>query len=144
MNEVAIALMLSLLILAAACGHASDGGGSFVSDPEPYITVEGTPLAIRGDDCSIHYADQVHLLVTEDQAGALRRWLERVGFTIVRETSARSNALQIVVGVPLGAVPDAVERIRDRRGVLAADAVSLLASPDDAATPPINCTPSAI
>lgn len=117
--------ILTVAPLVLGCGNP-DSSPDFQFDPEPVTVLPGqTPLA-GSDETGIYVADQVIVLVSLDSVDELSDWLQSYEFEIVNRQDGRSsNVATLLVRVPTGSVPDAIELIAKQEGVIAADTNSL-------------------
>jgi len=143
---------------AAACGSGAQGDGGFRFTPVPYEYVDGmeglnegrsrVPLSLPPDvtanRCYPYVADEVLVDIDPEDAGAFKQWLDSVGFSVRREDASTRSPFptSLLVGVPLGSVPDAISAIRERTGVVGAGTNSLGKIPEDPNLP-ICPTPDA-
>jgi hypothetical protein len=112
--------------LAAACGNYRPNGIEFRFTPIPVVVsdlVLGTPVSIDPVTCNAFTADRVGVSIDEKEGKGFERWLDDIGFVVVRvhPQPPGAGARYYEVQVPSGSVPAAVALIGKQGGVRKAE-----------------------
>jgi hypothetical protein len=142
-HRVTVGIALAgALILAAACGNYHPHRVQFHFTPVPY-TVVAEPCMFRycsqlyalSASCDWYAADQVDLLIDEQEGVPFESWAEERGFEVLFvSTSAAIMATPlpstVLLRVPPGSVQDAIPLVTKRPGVVAVSKNSTLWIPE--------------
>jgi hypothetical protein len=116
--------LIAVLMVAAACGSPDGDAPEFVYTPVPYTVIPAqtrVPSYIVSErDGEVYQADKVLVAVAKEQREEFTEWLDDVGFgvgQIIDTPGADLPIVTVVVHVPPGSAPDAVEFIRPQLGV---------------------------
>lgn len=118
------AVTMLLLAAAAACGDGSAPSSQpFVFTPYPYTIVpgfDGTPVPRSISESGGEFtADDVMASVSVEDLPAFTRTVNGLGFAIT-STGAEFDGLRtLVIRVPVGSVPDALQALQRQPGVRA-------------------------
>jgi hypothetical protein len=119
MRALAVAVVLALLPLAAACADGGDARPEFKFTPYPYTVVpvpSASPILMaEAENGALFQADVVSALVF-DVERFLRR-AEAYGFTQYHHTIEVNDMTIVYIRVPPGAAPDAVKLLKNDRNV---------------------------
>lgn len=140
---VVSAFALSCLILVAACGDPAGPQDPFTFDPVPYVTIpSGTPVSVDPMTCDVFVANEVIVYVEPDRLSPFKEWLAAMEFTVLDEGIHFDNdPVLVLVGVPVGSVPDAVRFLARVHGVTSSSDNGFGRIPEGSETPLIPCTP---
>lgn len=124
MRVMVVAMLVATAGAAAvACGDPA-GNPAFEFTPIPYTVIAGpggTPIAVAEYQGSVIDAGNLIASVAPDRASAVRERLKELGFRMTTDAQVPDGPATMVVEVPTGAVPDALDVIRGIDGVESAE-----------------------
>ena len=119
MRALAMAVVLALLPLAAACADGGDTRPQFRFTPYPYTVVpvpSASPILMAETESGALFQADVVSAVVFDVERFLRR-AEAYGFTQYDRTIEVDGMTIVYLSVPPGAAPDAVRLLKNDRNV---------------------------
>src|SRR5262245_15318530 len=130
--------LVALLVLVAAgatsCGDPGNRGDDEVFTFTPVAVYTAGPgregvLYSLDENCGVFTANEVQVTVAADSDKDVQDQLMKWGFQVLQSFES-AQGIHMLVGVPAGSVPDAIEFIREHADVITVSANSVAAVPE--------------